>query len=108
MTPAQMHRLVPGQVIVSPSGKRRTIITVKCDAKNRVSVNLAILRCSWTHRPHTCVNSHDLKQWRFTNVVLDIKRWKIPKMILADLVACYAGDGGGRACDCCDVIGRFQ
>jgi hypothetical protein len=105
MTDAQMLRLVPGQVIVSPTGRHRTILAVHhADNVRRVDAYVAILRCSWTHRAHTILNKQLLRQYRVTKTILCIKRWKIVKKCLVDI-----DDVGAPPCaTCCDVIGNFQ
>jgi len=115
MTEAQMRRLVPGQVIVSPTGKHRTVLTVRLVGRwsgsvpeKYVSVTVPILHCSWTKRPWTSLDYQTLRLYQATKTVLAINRWKVVKRIRDDELRCWTGKSNNRSCDCCEVVGKLQ
>jgi len=114
MTDHEIDNLLVGQIITTPAGTKRTVLAIsrKPDRANgrikgRILVTVAILHCSWTHRPHTCLDRQTLRAgYGVTDVVVAFQRWKLAKMVLADLAACE--NGGKSVCQCCDVIGKFS
>lgn len=103
MTDAEIDRLKPGDVIRSPSGTERTVISVHRDGRRRVYVSVPILRCSWTHACYTILDRTLLRTlYTKTRKQRQFKRTKLGRRVFEDC------ETNGRGCDCCDVIGRFK
>lgn len=64
----------------------------------------AILRCSWTHRPYTCMSSTSLGNLK-TNIELVARNYRPRQQIEAILSQDCKAAGGKSKLDCCQIKG---
>lgn len=105
MTDKQMRRLKPGDVIISPSGRCRTVFSATHHPL-RTSVNVPILRCSWTHAGYTVIDRQMLKQYRVARKKRPPKATKLGRRLFQDCEKSTVQYK--RLCTCCDVIGVLE
>lgn len=117
-------KIKKGDVLKWPNGTLRIVRHVSQYEKfgrKHCNVTFAIRHCSWTHRPHTVLNNHDLAYMgvRPTKARVRLNK-KIDKAIEHDFSGRYLGkraDGSGWwapvigadcVTHCCDVVGKVN
>lgn len=93
-----------GDVIETRAGTLRVIRQVNRRRGRVQSITLSIRRCSWTTRPYTIYNRHDMKWNGFRPVR---KRVRLKTLLDKELLTCITMDAAAKdlPLHCCDVKG---